>query len=119
MLFNKGKIVLKSFLYFFGAIFLAACIYAFIQSVPISYEVDVQQSQIVTEQVGAKTQGPLKSAIDKKSTVLCEIESFWSKYNVWGDTDKVYTSTENDGADEKEVNGNNGCEQPFDDAVSE
>gem|GEM_PF-2400875 len=110
---------MKPFLYFVGAIFLAACVYAFIQYVPISYEVGSQQSQIVDEQGSAETEGPLKKAIDKNSTVLCEIESFWSKYNVWGDTDTVYGPAENDETADNKVDENIRCDEPLENSVSQ
>ena len=112
-MFNKGKITLKFFLYFVAAIFLGLCVYAFIEGVTV---ITVENPYAV-EQGSTETEGPLKKAIDKKSTVLCDVESFWAKYNVWGDTDVVYAPSENDEAAEKKVDENISCDEPFEDGA--
>jgi len=102
--------ILKPVLYLVAAIFLCVCVYAFIQYVPISYE---------RVPYSAETDGPLKKAIDKKLTVLCDVESFWSKYNIWGDTDAVYGPPENDDAAEMETDESVDCDEQLENAASQ
>jgi len=106
---NQGKMTLKLFFYFLAAISIAVCVYAFVEGVTV----------ITVENPHAEPEGPLKKAIDKKSTVLCEIESFWSKYNFWGDTDTVYAPAENNEAAENKVDESIGCVEPLEDTVSQ
>lgn len=72
---------MKFFLSTITLLVLLICAYAFIEGV----EVVTVKNEVVTQ-----TDGPLKQAIDKRSTLFCKIESFWAKYDIWGDTDTVY-----------------------------
>jgi len=102
--------ILKPVLYLVAAIFLCAGVYAFIQYVPISYE---------RVPYSVETDGPLKKAIDKKSTVLCDVESFWSKYNIWGDTDAVYGPPENDEAAKMKTDESVSCVESIENGVGQ
>jgi len=106
---------LKPVLYLVAAIFLCAGVYAFIQYVPISYE----RVSYSVEQASIEADGPLKKSIDKESTVLCEIESFWSKYDFWGNTDVVFTSAVKDEAAEKKVDENVSCDESIENGVGQ
>ncbi|EGG98431.1 hypothetical protein imdm_12 [gamma proteobacterium IMCC2047] len=72
---------MKFFLPTIALLVLLLCVYAFIEGVEVV---------TVKNEVGTQTDGPLKQAIDKRTTLFCKIESFWAKYDVWGDTDTVY-----------------------------
>jgi len=107
--------ILKPFFYFLAVISIAVCVYAFVEGVTVM----TVENPHAAEEVTSETEGPLKKAIDKNSTVLCEIESFWSKYNVWGDTDTVYGPAEHDEAVENKVDESIGCDEPLEDTVSQ
>ena len=111
-MFNKGRITLKPFLYFVAAIFLCVCVYAFIKYVPITYVEGPQQHQIVVEDDSPQAEELLKKAIDKKATVPCEDESFWAKYDIWGDTSTVYAPSESDEATTKKMDESISCDEP-------
>jgi len=96
--------MLKSFFYLLAVIFIGICVYAFVEGVTV---ITVQSPQGTNE-----AEGPLKKAIDKNSTVLCEIESFWLEYNIWGDTDTVYAPAENDEKETKKMDESVACEEP-------
>lgn len=108
---------MKPVIYLVAAIFLSVCVYAFIQYVPISYKT------VPVEQASVDVDGPLKKAIDKKTTLFCDIESFWSKYDIWGDTDTVYGSAqsgeEHDEATEHTADEDVSCDEQRDEAVSQ
>ena len=72
---------MKFFLPIIALLALLLCVYAFIEGVEVV---------TVKNEVGTQTDGPLKQAIDKRTTLFCKIESFWAKYDIWGDTDTVY-----------------------------
>ena len=112
-MFNKGKIALKYFLYFVAAILLCVCVYIFIKYVPITYVEGPQKPQIVVERDSSQTEESLKKATDTKTAEPCEDESFWAKYNIWGDTGTVYRPSESDEAATKKMDESISCDESF------
>jgi len=106
---------LKTVLYSVAVILLCAGVYAFIQYVPISYE----RVPYSVEQTSAEADGPLKKSIDQTSTLLCDLESFWSKYDIWGDTDAVFTSASKDKAAETKMDENVSCDESIENGVGQ
>ena len=60
-----------------------------------------QKQQTVVEGDSSQTEESLKKAVDEKVTEPCESESFWAKYDIWGDTSTVYTPSDDDEAARK------------------
>jgi len=99
--------ILKVFLYFVAAIFLGLCVYAFVEGVTVV----TVENPLAVELDSNEAEGALK-VIDGKVTAPCEEESFWAKYNVWGDIGSVYTPTDSDEAVSKKVDESISCDEP-------
>lgn len=110
-MFNKGKVTLKFFLYFVAAIFLCLGVYIFINYDSITIMEGPQKQQTVVEGDSSQTEESLKKAIDEKVTEPCERESFWAKYDIWGDTSTIYTPSDDDEAAKKKMNGSKSCDE--------
>ena len=111
-MFNKGKTILKAFLYFVAAISIGLCVYAFVEGVTV-ITVESQQQQAAEDAIA------LVEKSDTETAKPCEEAGFWATYDVWGDTDTLYGLGKSEDAAEGNADKNISCDEPFEDGINQ